>query len=148
MLLLLYRNYYRKKLPSLKDRRTQASLCHFFKIMHGLTEFADAPVHPMTFIHNSLDNSYIPVPPIKLLFVHYSQELDYIYQCSFFPTIISIWNSLPKEATQCKALASFKNFILSSYICNYKNYFVTFSFWITLILAYSYLCILAYVMQN
>jgi hypothetical protein len=32
-------------LPSLKETRTQASLCHLYKIIHGDTEFADAPVH-------------------------------------------------------------------------------------------------------
>ena len=35
-------------LPSLKQRRTQASLCHLFKIIHGDTEFADAPVYLRT----------------------------------------------------------------------------------------------------
>ena len=36
-------------LPSLKERRTQASLCHLYKIIHGETEFADAPVQRQTF---------------------------------------------------------------------------------------------------
>ena len=93
------------RLPSLKDRRTRASLCHLFKIMHGLTEFADAPVHLMTFIHDTRSSNKTTICPL--------QPRTRLYQCSFFPTIISIWNNLPKEATQCKTLASFKNFILS-----------------------------------
>ena len=100
------------KLPSLKDRRTRPSLCHLFKIMHGLTEFADARVHPMTFIHNTRSSNKAAICPLL--------PRTRLYQCSFFSTIISIWNSLPKEATQCKTLASFKNFILSMELfCNF-----------------------------
>ena len=36
-------------LPSLKDRRTQASLCHLFKVIHGDMEFPDAPVYQWIF---------------------------------------------------------------------------------------------------
>ena len=39
--------------PSLEDRRTQASLCHIFKIMHGETEFVDAPVYQRTSSNNT-----------------------------------------------------------------------------------------------
>ena len=57
------------ELPSLKARRTQASLCHLFKIIYGLTEFADAPVHHQSSTHALL---------INLLFVCHSLELDRI----------------------------------------------------------------------
>ena len=69
-------------LPSLKDRRTQASLCHLFKIMHGETEFADAPLHHWTSNYNtrSSDRSVIYMP----------QSRTWSYQHSFFPNAISI----------------------------------------------------------
>ena len=40
-------------LPSLKDGRTQACLCHLFKIVHGITEFADAPITHQVLNYNT-----------------------------------------------------------------------------------------------
>ena len=93
------------ELPSLKARRIQASLCHLFKIIHGLTEFADAPVHQQSFTFNTRSSNK---PVVRL-----PQLRTQSYQDSFFPATISIWNSLLKEVTQCTSLVSFKNFISS-----------------------------------
>ena len=92
-------------LPSLRARRTQACLCHLFKIINSLTEFADAPVYHQVFVYNtrSSNKPALCLPPLRTR----------SYKDSFFPATISIWNSLPKEATQCATLASFENFISS-----------------------------------
>ena len=44
-------------LPSLRERRMQASLCHLFKIMNGLTDFPGAPVTKHQFHYCTYNNS-------------------------------------------------------------------------------------------
>ena len=91
------------KLPSLQDRRTVASLCHLFKIVKGLTDFPDAPVHAM--IHNYdtrlSDKSLFTVPQCR----------TNAYQHSFFPSTLTNWNSLPREASQTNTIVAFKRHI-------------------------------------
>ena len=55
------------KLPSLQDRRTVASLCHLFKIVKGLTDFPDAPVHAKTHNYDTRlsDKSLFIVPQYR-----------------------------------------------------------------------------------
>ena len=43
-------------LPSLRERRMQASLCHLFKIINGLTDFPGAPVAKRQFQHRHLQH--------------------------------------------------------------------------------------------
>ena len=92
-------------LPSLEERRTQASLCHLYKIIRGETEFADAPVQRQTFSYNTWSS-------VKHV-ISMPQSRTRSYQYSFFPTVISEWNNLPREATQRSTVASFKRFISS-----------------------------------
>ena len=63
-------------LPSLKERRTQASLCHLYKVIHGETEFADAPVQRQTLVTTLAFLS-------NMLFLCPSQELVHTNTHSF-----------------------------------------------------------------
>ena len=92
-------------LSSLKDRRTRACLCHLFKIVHGITEFADAPITHQVFNYNTRSSG-------KLIFC--TPRLRTLsYKHSFFPSTIATWNNLPRDAANCNSLNSFKNFLLS-----------------------------------
>ena len=122
------------KLPSLKDRRTQACLCHLFKIIHGITEFPDAPINSQTFNHNtrSSDKSFFCLPRLRTL----------SYQHSFFPSAIATWNKLPRQATSCNSISSFIISVINLAII--LSFIVYFFLWITLIVAllFVYPCII------
>lgn len=94
-------------LPSMQCRRLQVSLCHLYKIIHGLTDFPDAPTTHQEFHYNSrsLTTGAIMVPPFRTS----------SHQHSFFPLTISEWNKLPKEITECRTLGSFKSSLLKYY---------------------------------
>ena len=110
---------------SLKERRTRACLCHLFTIVHGITDFADAPITHQVFTRSSG----------KLIFcTPRSRTLSYKH--SFSPSTITTWNNLPRETANYNSLNSFKNFLLSMYsiyffILTLSSLFI----WITLILA-------------
>ena len=76
------------KLPSLQDRRTVASLCHLFKIVKGLTDFPDAPVHTKTHNYDTrlFDKPLFTVPQCR----------TNAYRHSFFP------NTLTNPGTACQ----------------------------------------------
>ena len=54
-------------LPSLRERCMQASLCHLFKIINGLTDFPGAPVTKRQFHYCSrtLSSSAISIPHFR-----------------------------------------------------------------------------------
>ena len=92
------------QLPPLSERRSQAKLCHLFKIMHGLEDFPAAPVK-LKELHYSTrsDNSQLLQP----LYSRTSQ-----FQHSFFPHAISLWNMLPGDSVSSSSLSSFKHSLL------------------------------------
>ncbi len=95
-------------LPSMQSRRLQVSLCHLYKIVHGLTDFPNAPTTRQEFYYNSRSSTTeaIMVP-------HFRTSS---HQHSFFPLTICEWNKLPKEITECKTLGSFKSSLSKYYI--------------------------------
>ena len=86
-------------LPSMQCRRLQASLCHLYKIVHGLTDFPGAPTTRQQFHYNSRSST-----TEALVVPHFRTSS---HQNSFFPLTICEWNKLPKEIIECKTLCSF-----------------------------------------
>ena len=93
------------RLPSLEQRRLLASLCHLFKILQGFTDFDNAPLQSRVNLYNTRSSNK-PILSVPAARTNY-------YQHSFFPNIISMWNSLPREATECKSILCFKRYVNS-----------------------------------
>ena len=74
-------------LPSMQQRRNFSSLCHLYKIYHGMTHFPDAPLEQHTSIYNtrSTDSVTFKLPKVCMNG----------YKSLFFP--IEEWNTLPSE---------------------------------------------------
>ena len=96
------------RLQSLQKRRVVASLCHLFKIIKGITEFNDPPLQFQ-------GSSYSTRLSTKsgLTFTLPKSRTN-IYRHSFFSNILYIWNSLPREATECNTVETFKKYIIAS----------------------------------
>ena len=92
-------------LPSLESGRSHSSLCHLFKIIHGLTEFEDAPLTNYVSQHDTRSSGRLTL--------YTPRPRTLAYQQSFFPRTSTAWNSLPREATNCNSFNSFKNYLLS-----------------------------------
>ena len=104
-------------LPPLQKRRILASLCHLYKISRGLTDFDDAPLQKQQHTYNTRSSckQTFSLPQCK----------TNSYQRSYFPNIISVWNNLPREVTECNSVQSFKKYaFLSLIIYNVYMYFV------------------------
>ena len=87
-------------LPLLSKRRDIATLCHLFKIVHGLCSsvfIVFICVHPRPNLWNF--NSCALDPPFCRLTVS---------QRSYYPYAPTLWNYLPEEIVQCKSLSFFK----------------------------------------
>ena len=95
-------------LPSMQCRRLQTSLCHLYKIVHGLTDFPGAPTTRQQFHYNSRSST-----TEALVVPHFRTSS---HQNSFFPLTICEWNKLPKEIIECKTLCSFKKFLSKHYV--------------------------------
>ena len=91
-------------IPSLVSRRNFSKLILLYKINNGLLYFPP--------------NVLIPVPAP----LHYSRHYNKLnfkppfcstqaYSSSFFPSVISLWNSLPDEAKTSSSLSSFRQII-------------------------------------
>ena len=73
-------------LPTLQYRRKVARICHLFKILHGLTDFPESPLEPRQLRYNSRFVNSLSLAPIK--------HRTFLYQNSFFPATITMWNKL------------------------------------------------------
>ena len=75
-------------LPSLETRRDHPGLCYLFNIVHHSMDFGSAPVAPTAVSrytrHSNSHQLQQPFCP------------SISYQHSFFPKVISLWNSLPE----------------------------------------------------
>ena len=87
------------QLPTLEKRRTKSSLCHFFKIMNKLTHYPDPPIMQWESQHITRSSA-----PNRLIVPHSNTAYR---QRSFFPSVIAIWNQLPKEAKLCQLIQMF-----------------------------------------
>ena len=91
-------------IPSLVSRRNFSKLILLYKINNGLLYFPP--------------NVLIPVPA-PLHFSRHYNKLNFkppfcstqAYSSSFFPSVISLWNSLPDEAKTSSSLSSFRQII-------------------------------------
>jgi hypothetical protein len=96
-------------IPELSDRRKILilSLMYLYKAANGLMASPDDVIVPRLCDHNSRSSNQITyIQP----FAHTNT-----YHHSFFPSIISLWNSLPKSVVSAPSVPVFKR-NLSSYI--------------------------------
>jgi hypothetical protein len=92
------------KIPSLKTRRTQMKLCHLFKIIKKMTEFPDAPItaRRIPYQSRSINVNSVTIPWARTS----------LYQNSFFPHALTLWNKLPEDTTKVPSLTSFKKLVV------------------------------------
>ena len=84
---------------TLDQRRADARLCLFFKILHGLVA-----VPPPDYIqHSNIISRYCH----SMTFRQVSTSTDY-YKYSFFPLAIVQWNALPQSVACLQSLEVFK----------------------------------------
>ena len=90
------------RLPSLETRRDHASLCFLYNIVHQNMDFESAPVASRTISRfTRYSNSHqLQQPYCRTTW----------FQNSFFPRVISMWNSLPEEVLATHS--SFKHAIM------------------------------------
>ena len=88
-------------LPSMQCRQLQTSLCHLYKIVHGLTDFPGSPTEQQQFHYNTRSSA-----TEALSMPHFRTSS---HQHTFFPLAIWEWNKLPKHITNCKTFHSFKS---------------------------------------
>ena len=87
------------KLPTLKDRRTLLKLSYLFQVMNGSFSFPNAPLTLRQ--TRTLRNS-------EYLLLERPIVRTNAYMYSYFPHVISLWNSLPSFVHKCTSLSSFK----------------------------------------
>ena len=87
------------KWRSLENRRSDARLLLFFKIINGLVA---VPMPPYIFKPNRLTRHMHP-----LSYRQIQTPCNY-YKFSFYPTSIILWNSLPADITQATSLDQFR----------------------------------------
>ena len=98
------------KFPTLQSRRLLLGLCHMYKIIHGITDFPDAPVDYKEHHYGTRQKvqRHLKVPSCR--------SSAYLY--SFFPNTLSAWNQLPyRDMKECCSLAAFKK-SLSAYLAS------------------------------
>ena len=92
---------FKSELPLLSKRRDIATLCHLFKIAHGLCSSPNPfKPHSRSNLRNLTSGALHP-PFCRLT----------LSQWSFYPYAHTFWNYLPEEIVQCKPLSSFKTAI-------------------------------------
>ena len=96
-------------ISELADRRKLLSLMYLYKAANGLMTVPDGIVVPRLCAHNTRLSS-------QVTFVQPFARTN-TYHHSFFPSTISLWNSLPKSVITVPSAMSFKH-NLSSYISN------------------------------
>lgn len=85
-------------LPSLSGRRDVATLCHLFKIFHGLCSSPNPfRPHPRPNLRH-LNSCAVEIPFSRLT----------LCQKSFYPYASSLWNYLPEAIVKSNSLQSFK----------------------------------------
>ena len=94
-------------IPELSDRRKILSLMYLYKAANGLMSVPDGIIVPRLCVHNTRSSN-------QVTYIQPSARTN-TYHHSFFPSVISLWNSLPKLVVSAPSVQSFKR-ILSSYI--------------------------------
>ena len=100
-------------LPSLADRRKMLCLVYLYKAINGYVVTPNnAPLEPRICSYNTRSSSR------KTYIQPYAHSNLYLH--SFYPSTLSLWNSLPQSITTSPFIPSFKR--------NLKHYFSSKSF--------------------
>ena len=89
-------------IPSLQARRSELKLCLLYRIVHKLCYFPPTLINPREHISYNLRTSN------RLLLNRPSAHTN-AYMCSFIPSSISEWNSLPDDIVNAPTFNSFKS---------------------------------------
>ncbi len=84
---------------ALQTRRQKIKLCTFYKIHHGLLNISAPP-----YIHLAPSRTRRTHP---LSYFELTTSADY-YRKSFYPSTVTLWNSLPMEVATASTLEAFK----------------------------------------
>ena len=95
----------RSGLQSLANRRKLLDICYLFQLLTGVFNFPDAPLVP-----RNLDSRLRNFDP-QLLCLPFARTTAYMN--SFFPRVISFWNSLPSSLHPTASFSEFKHSVLS-----------------------------------
>ena len=87
-------------LPSIRARRQQAKLCHFYKIVNNETFFPNVPIQARQLNYSSR------TVHTKALISLQARSSQYLH--SFFPSSVSAWNSLPPNTASAPSISVFK----------------------------------------
>jgi hypothetical protein len=144
----------RSGIQSLADRRKLLDICYLYQLLTGVFNFPDAPL-----MHRNLDSRLRSFDP-QLLCLPFARTTAYMN--SFFPRVISFWNSLPSSLHSTASFSEFKHSVLCLamscllllvigllYMCTYLSiifvlYVVVNCYWVHFLLALlCYSCALA-----
>ena len=92
-------------LTELAARRKYLSLTHFYKIINGSCIFPSAPITRYSSIYSTRSHE-------RSQFAQPHARTNALYH-SYFPSTISLWNSLPQSVTSSLSVSSFKRNLLS-----------------------------------
>ena len=92
-------------IPTLASRRQQLELCWLFNIISGYSVFPNSPAARRVFPYLSSIGSTNSAT-LSQIFAHTT-----LLQNSFFPSAISLWNTLPEDVCKIHSLSSFKRTI-------------------------------------
>ena len=93
------------EIPELSNRRKHLNLMHFFKAVNGHITIPEGIIVARVCSHNTRSSSQATyIQP----FAHSNK-----YYHSFFPSTISLWNSLPLSVVSATSVLSFKHNILN-----------------------------------
>ena len=95
----------RSGIQSLADRRKLLDICYLYQLLTGVFNFPDAPL-----MHRNLDSRLRSFDP-QLLCLPFARTTAYMN--SFFPRVISFWNSLPSSLHSTSSFSEFKHSVLS-----------------------------------
>ena len=86
--------------PTLQERRAQAKVTMMYRIVYQLVDVPTTYLIPISSIRGHGLKYLVPYARTQ------------IYQRSFFPDIIRLWNSLPQSVVSCPTIDSFKREVL------------------------------------
>ncbi len=92
--------YQQSNLPPLVNRRSNAKLCHLYRIVNDLCDFPDAPVQQREIVYDNRQTNHLQLSNM--------QARTNQFHNSYFPKTISLWNSLPFSLLSSSSLSSFK----------------------------------------
>lgn len=93
--------YSQSNVPPLSVRRSNASLCHLYKLVNDLIDYPNSPLDFRVIQHNSRHSH------VRQLRDIHSRTAQ--FQHSFFPGTIALWNSLPHNVLSSPSFLSFKS---------------------------------------